>query len=104
MNAARVWILRVACLAALALGAYLLYDSYQDLTWGRRAISEAGASAYSPGRIQDEILAESSEKNRSGAASENAGLLLIAAGLIMDGLAAVIGKLQKASSLIPDKR
>jgi hypothetical protein len=97
MNLVRVWILRLAAVAAIAMGAYLLYDSYQDLSWGRRAIQEAGASAYTPGATQNEILAESAEKDRSGAASENTGLLLIAAGLLMDGITSVLKKLETKS-------
>lgn len=90
LNTFRVWILHLACVAALAIGGYSLYDSYQDLTWGQRAIAEAGAPAWHPGRIQDEILAESTERDRSGRESEHTGMLLIAAGLIMDGLASLL--------------
>lgn len=95
MNTVRVWILRIASVVALAIGGYLLYDSYQDLTWTRRAIDEAGDRAYRPGPTQDRILEQSTQKTSSGTASENAGLLLIAAALIMDGLASVIRKLEK---------
>jgi len=86
----RTWILHLACIAALAIGGYALYDSYQDLTWTQRATAEAGPMAYTPGRVQDEILAQSVEKHRIGIESEHTGMLLIAAGLIMDGLAAII--------------
>jgi hypothetical protein len=93
-----MWILRLAAVAAFAIGVYLLYDSYQDLSWGQRAIQEAGARAYSPGAVQNEILAESAEKNKSGAASEHAGLLLVASGLLMEGMASVLKKLEKKPS------
>jgi len=98
MNSVRVWILRLAAVAAIAIGAYLLYDSYQDLSWGRRAIQEAGTSAYTPGYTQDRILSESAERAKSGAASENTGLLLVASGLLMDGIASIIRKLNRAPS------
>ena len=90
LNTVRAWILHLACIAALAMGGYSLYSAHQDLTWSQRAIAEAGAVAYTPGRIQNEILAESAEKNRTGIESEHTGMLLIAAGLIMDGLASII--------------
>jgi hypothetical protein len=95
MNAVRIWVLRIASIIALGIGAYLLYDSYQDLTWTRQAIEEAGAGAYRSGPTQDYILSQSTDKNRSGAASEHFGFLLIAAALIMDGIASVIKKLEK---------
>jgi hypothetical protein len=94
MNATRVWILRLAAVASLLIGAYLLYDAYQDFSWTRQATAEAGQSIYEPGPRQDRFLSESAEKERNGAASEHAGFLLVAAALIMDGLASVVRKLE----------
>lgn len=93
----RAWILQIASVLCLAVGGYLVYDAYQDLTWGRRAIAEAGSAAWSPGYIQDRILAESAARDKSGAESRNTGLLLVASALIMDGIAATLRKLPKTS-------
>ena len=93
----RIWVLRLGAIAAIAFGAYLLYDAYQDLSWGHRAIAEARSSAWTPGATQDRILTESADKDRSGAASEYAGLTLLAAAFIMEGLASVLGKLERLS-------
>ena len=45
--------------------------------------------------VQNEIVAKSTEKNKSGAESEHTGLLLIAAGLLMEGLASIIWTLSR---------
>jgi hypothetical protein len=104
MNTLRIWVLRLGAIAATGFGVYLLYDAYQDLSWGHRAIAEAGSSAWTPGALQDRILTESSEKDRSGAASEHAGLTLLAAAFIMEGLAAVLGKLGVSSRDSAEKK
>jgi hypothetical protein len=104
MNTLRIWILRLGAIAAVAFGAYLLYDAYQDLSWGRRAIAEAGSSAWTPGAIQDRVLSESAEKDRSGAASEQTGFILLATGFIMEGLASVLGKLKRLSHGSAEKK
>jgi hypothetical protein len=93
MNQVRVWFLRVTAIAAIAIGGYLLYGASQDLSWTRTAIAEAGSAAYSPGYIQDKILAESREKERGGTAAEYTGFLLVAAGVIMESLASITKRL-----------
>ena len=97
MNILRIWVLRLAAIAAIVIAVYLLYDASQDFSWGHRAIAEAGASAWRPGPIQDRILAESAERDKSGTESEYAGLTLLAAGFIMEGLSSVLGKLATLS-------
>lgn len=64
MGLVRIWILRLTAVVALAFSASLLYDAYQDLTWTRLAIAEAGPSYY--GSVGDEILTKSAEKERNG--------------------------------------
>jgi hypothetical protein len=84
----------VGAIFALTLGSYFLYDSYQALTWGQRAINEAGSAAYRPGVIQDRILSEAAEKDRKGEDLEHSGLILLAAGMILEGLASNCKTLQ----------
>lgn len=42
-------------------------------------------------------MVESAERDRSGAASEHAGLISLAMGFIMEGLASALGKLERLS-------
>src|SRR5947209_6316979 len=93
----RVWVLRLFAIAAILFGAYLLYDAYEELTWGRRALSEAGLAGYSTGPLRDQILAGAAETAARGTAAKNTGLLLIAAGIIMEALASIIEILERST-------
>jgi hypothetical protein len=93
MNAVRVWILHLASIAAIVFGGSLLYDAYQDFAWIHLATAEAGPTLSS--RVIAELADEGSNRNRDGRAAEYAGTLLICAGLLMDGLASVLRRLEK---------
>jgi hypothetical protein len=81
----------------------LLYASYQDLTWYRWAVdADFGPLRPDGTRARDiplsalgRIAEESANKNREGSGELNAGALLLSAGLLMDGLASIIRKLEK---------
>jgi hypothetical protein len=107
MNIVRVWILHLASMFAVVFGGSLLYNSYQDLTWYRWAV-DADFGPLQPdgtraheiplsalGRIAD----ESANKNREGRSELNAGSLLLSSGLLMDGLASVLRRLEKKSAM-----
>jgi hypothetical protein len=100
MNLLRIWILRLAAAAALLFAASLLYNAYQDLAWTRLAIAEAGPSAYS-GRVAEEILGQSAEKERNGTVEEGAGLVLAASALMMEALATALKRLASLKVEVP---
>jgi len=92
MNTVRVWILRIAAITAVIFGASLLYISSEDFSWGREALSE---SHYNESMLSG-ILAQADKKEDEGRSAMYAGLLLVSSAFLMDGLASVIRKLEKA--------
>jgi hypothetical protein len=93
MNSVRIWLLRLAAIAAILFGVASLYDSYQDFSWGRLAIAETGGLSSISTTIVGEIATQSEIKNRDGRAAQNAGLLLIGVGLLLEAIAAALKKL-----------
>jgi hypothetical protein len=86
MNAVRVWILRLASIAAVLWGGSLLYTSYEDFAWRGLALAESHYNVSQFAEISD----EAAKKEADGRAAMNAGLALVVAALLMDGLAALL--------------
>lgn len=90
MKTIRVWILRLAALAALLTSGVLYYSAYNHLTWSQRTIAAVGELAFRPGRIQDELLSEGRDHNQIGFVSLQFASLFLIAGIIAEGVGAIL--------------
>ena len=105
MNTARVWILRLAAIAVLIFSGFLLVDAYQGLTWYNTGMDadfgplrSDGTRAHDvPLDVRYKIREEATIRERDGRSARNAGVLLICAALLMEGLASALKKLENRS-------
>ena len=92
MNSVRILLLHLASFAAIVVGGSLLYDSYQAFSSGHRTVAENITNDLA---ARGFIAAESAKKNSEGSSALSVGLLLISAGLLMDGLSSVLKRLPR---------
>ena len=102
MNGLRILLLHVASVAAILAGVSSLRDSYQDFSWERGALAEAARNDLTR-RLA--IVEEGAKQSAEGRSALNVGLLLVSAGLLMDGLSSALGRLAKVPvEAAPPKR
>ena len=92
MNSVRILLLHLASFAAIVTGGSMLYDSYQDFSWSRRTLAETNPNDWVR---RGAIAEESTKKSNEGSAALSMGLLLVSAGLLMDGLSSILKRLPR---------